>query len=183
MAAVAALRGLKDVALRTIDNLASELYELNQKIWKKPELGYQEKYAHEVLTKFLSDKGFEVTPHHTLDTAFRAASGRCTRRVVGFICEYDALPGIGHACGHNLIAEVGVGAALGKLKPPTLHYVTIVGCASEMKTYLEPFDVVFEITLDLRVVIVVVVFFNGSRYILSPQFDFKAFRLHCIHLN
>lgn len=52
-----------------------------------------------------------------------------------------------------------------------------------MKTYLEPFDVVFEITLDLRVVIVVVVFFNGSRYILSPQFDFKAFRLHCIHLN
>lgn len=124
MAAVAALRGLKDVALRTIDNLASELYELNQKIWKKPELGYQEKYAHEVLTKFLSDKGFEVTPHHTLDTAFRAASGRCTRRVVGFICEYDALPGIGHACGHNLIAEVGVGAALGKLKPPTLHYVT-----------------------------------------------------------
>ena len=55
-----------------------------------------------------------------------------------------------------------------------------------MKTYLEPFDVVFEIALDLRVVIVVVVFlffFNGSRYILSPQFDFKAFRLHCIHLN
>ena len=60
------------------------------------------------------DKGFEVTKHYTLETAFRASSGSCGKRVVGLICEYDALPGIGHACGHNLIAEVGVGAALGK---------------------------------------------------------------------
>ena len=115
MAAIGAvLRSLKDVALRAIDNFAPELYELNQKIWKNPELGYGEKYAHEVLTTFFNDKGFEVTRHHTLDTAFRASSGRCKTRVVGLICEYDALPSIGHGCGHNLIAEVGVGAALGK---------------------------------------------------------------------
>ena len=108
------LRGLKEIALRTIDNFAPELFQLNQKIWRNPELGYEEKYAHELLTTFFSDKGFEVTKHHTLDTAFRASSGLGKRRVVGLICEYDALPGIGHACGHNLIAEVGVGAALGK---------------------------------------------------------------------
>ena len=114
MAAV--LRGLKEVALRTIDNFAPELYNLNQKIWRNPELGYGEKYAHELLTAYFSEKGFDVTQHHTLDTAFRAASGRSKRRVVALVCEYDALPGIGHGCGHNLIAEVGVGAALGKLK-------------------------------------------------------------------
>ena len=112
MAAV--LRNLKEVTLRAIDGFAPELYKLNQNIWRKPELGYQEKYAHEVLTTFFEEKGFEVTKRYTLDTAFRASSGLCERRVVGLICEYDALPGIGHACGHNLIAEVGVGAALGK---------------------------------------------------------------------
>ena len=114
MAAV--LRNLKEVALRAIDGFAPELYQLNQKIWRKPELGYQEKYAHEVLTTFLKEKGFEVTRQYTLDTAFRASSGLRGKRVVGLICEYDALPGIGHACGHNLIAEVGVGAALGEYK-------------------------------------------------------------------
>lgn len=112
MAAV--LRSLKEVALRTIDKFAPELYQLNQKIWKKPELGYGEKCAHELLTTFFSEKGFDVTKHYTLGTAFRASSGLCERRVVGLVCEYDALPGIGHGCGHNLIAEVGVGAALGK---------------------------------------------------------------------
>ncbi len=112
MAAV--LRSLKQVALRTIDKFAPELYQLNQKIWRKPELGYGEKYAHEFLTAFFDEKGFDVTKQHTLDTAFRASSGRSERRVVGLVCEYDALPGIGHACGHNLIAEIGVGAALGK---------------------------------------------------------------------
>ena len=114
MAAGGVLRNLKDVALRAIDSLAPELFQLNQKIWRTPELGYQEKYAHELLTTFFKEKGFEVTKQYTLDTAFRAASGHCGRRVVGLICEYDALPGIGHACGHNLITEVGVGAALGK---------------------------------------------------------------------
>ncbi|CAH3149965.1 unnamed protein product [Porites evermanni] len=113
MAAAGILRNLKDVALRTIEGFAPELYQLNQQIWRKPELCYQEKYAHEVLTTFFKDKGFEVTKHYTLETAFRASSGSCGKRVVGLICEYDALPGIGHACGHNLIAEVGVGAALG----------------------------------------------------------------------
>lgn len=109
----ARLRNLKKVALRAIERYSAELYQLNQKIWKTPELGYQEKYAHEVLTTFFEEKGFEVTREYTIDTAFRASSGGCSRRIVGLICEYDALPGIGHACGHNLIAEVGVGAALG----------------------------------------------------------------------
>ena len=108
------LEDLKIIASQTIDNFSPELYELNQKIWKTPELGFQEINAHEQLTRFLEKKGFNVTRHYTLGTAFRASTGDCTKRTVGVICEYDALPDIGHACGHNLIAEAGVGAAVGK---------------------------------------------------------------------
>ncbi|NEE58514.1 M20 family metallopeptidase, partial [Streptomyces sp. SID8455] len=63
--------------------------------------------------ELLAAHGFEVTaPAHGLETAFRATigSGPVT---VAIACEYDALPGLGHACGHNLIAAAGVGAALG----------------------------------------------------------------------
>ncbi|NEE13925.1 M20 family metallopeptidase, partial [Streptomyces sp. SID7499] len=63
--------------------------------------------------QLLAAHGFEVTaPAHGLDTAFRATAGSGPV-TVAIACEYDALPGLGHACGHNLIAAAGVGAALG----------------------------------------------------------------------
>ena len=60
-------------------------------------------------------KGFAVSSDiGDLKTAFRAVyNGDLKRPRVGIICEYDALPEINHACGHNLIAEAGVAAALG----------------------------------------------------------------------
>lgn len=66
------------------------------------------------MTGFVSSHGFKVTPHYLgLETAFRAEYqvGK-GGRTIGFNSEMDALPGIGHACGHNLIAIVGVGAAI-----------------------------------------------------------------------
>ena len=106
---------LKQKAVEAIDQYACDLRELSKKILEHPELCYEEKYAHDVLTKFLEGKGFNVTRHYTgLDTAFRAASTEGTGLKVGFICEYDALPGVGHACGHNLIAEAGAAAGIGK---------------------------------------------------------------------
>lgn len=72
------------------------------------------RYAHDTLTEFMSTRGFEVTPHYLdIDTAWRAELqfGK-GGRTVGFNSEMDALPGIGHACGHNLIAVIGVGCAL-----------------------------------------------------------------------
>ena len=110
---------LKKLASQAIDRISSQLYELNQKIWNNPELSFKEKFAHEELTGFLEHQGFQVTRHHTLETAFRATSGAaCKGRNIGVICEYDALPGIGHACGHNLIASAGAGAAVGKSIDP-----------------------------------------------------------------
>ena len=106
---------LKKTAGEAIDNLAEELFGLNQEIWKKPELLFKEKHAHDTLTNFLEEKGFKVSRHYTLDTAFRAVSGECDEGLtVGVMCEYDALPAVGHACGHNLIAEAGVAAGIGE---------------------------------------------------------------------
>ena len=113
---------LKQKAQETIDQLSAELYSLNQRILKNPELSFKETYAHGQLTEFFAANGFDVTPHYTLDTAFRAETGEDGGLKVGLICEYDALPEVGHACGHNLIAESGVAAALGKLGHHTEDY-------------------------------------------------------------
>ena len=106
---------LKQKAKEAIDVYSSELYDLNKSIWKNPELCFKETHAHDRLTEFLAARGFHVTPHYTLDTAFRAECGEDGGLTVGLISEYDALPEVGHACGHNMIAESGVAAALGEL--------------------------------------------------------------------
>ena len=102
-----------------IDEQSADLHELSMKIWKKPELKFEETFAHGLLTETLTKHGFEVTPEYTLPTAFRASyelkSDGGKGLTAGIICEYDALPDIGHACGHNLIAEAGIAASLGLL--------------------------------------------------------------------
>ena len=75
-------------------------------------IDYNEHHAHELLTNHLEGQGFTVERKYHLETAFRATVGSGSPHVA-VLCEYDALPGIGHACGHNLIAEVGVAAGLG----------------------------------------------------------------------
>ena len=74
--------------------------------------GLEEQKAHDFLCDFLEKHGFEVERHYLLDTAFRATYRNGTGPHVAVLCEYDALPEIGHACGHNLIAEAGAGAGL-----------------------------------------------------------------------
>ncbi|KAI9464439.1 hypothetical protein BJY52DRAFT_1249053 [Lactarius psammicola] len=105
-------------AMRTIEDtlreLEPELRKLSLDIHDHPELRFEERYAHDRLTEFMSSRGFTVTRHYLgLTTAWRAEFKRGVRgRIVGVNAEMDALPGIGHACGHNLIAMAGVGIAL-----------------------------------------------------------------------
>ena len=95
-----------------IDSIAPELIELSHSIHSQPELAYEEHFAHECLTKTLSEKGLEVEKGaYELDTAFEANAGS-SGPIIALLCEYDALPGIGHACGHNIIAAAGIGAGL-----------------------------------------------------------------------
>ncbi|RUS14691.1 hypothetical protein BC937DRAFT_93474, partial [Endogone sp. FLAS-F59071] len=97
-----------------IENISPRLREISLKIHADPELGEVEYHAHDLLTAYLEDLGFTVTRHaYDIPTAFLAEFSMGSGRRVGFCSEYDALPGIGHACGHNLIAISGVAAAVG----------------------------------------------------------------------
>ena len=104
---------LKFVACEAIDSEEKILRDLSIKLWNNPELGFEEKYAHDLLASYLRTKGFLVDAHTPLETSFIAKMGDKGGINIGFLCEYDALPGIGHACGHNLIAEAGIAAAIG----------------------------------------------------------------------
>ncbi|XP_053501825.1 peptidase M20 domain-containing protein 2-like isoform X2 [Ictalurus furcatus] len=114
------LRVLKQQVCCSIDEAKDKLHGLGDAIWNHPELAYEERQAHDTLVRFFTqEKGWSVEAHYKLETAFQAtwgpvggADGESVVNV-GFLCEYDALPAIGHACGHNLIAECGAAAAVG----------------------------------------------------------------------
>lgn len=107
--------GLKARAITEIEKHSLELSKVSDQIWSNPELCLAEYKAHALLSEFLENKGFRVDRSYLgIQTAFRASFGDSnTGPNICVICEYDALPEIGHACGHNLIAEAGLAAALG----------------------------------------------------------------------
>jgi amidohydrolase len=89
-----------------------DLIELSHAIHAEPELAFAEYRSTAKAQVLVAERGFEITaPVGGLDTAFRADFGSGPL-VVGVCAEYDALPGIGHACGHNIIAASAVGTAL-----------------------------------------------------------------------
>lgn len=92
---------------------ADELWRISQFLHGNPELAFQEHAACAELVAVLSTAQFEVAQGIAdLPTAFRARWGTGASPRVALLLEYDALPGLGHACGHNLIATAGLGAAL-----------------------------------------------------------------------
>ena len=107
------MAGAKEAARAAIDASRGELTALSRRIHANPELGYEEEQASGWLEEALDAAGFAVEPGICgLPTAFRATKGSGPLHVV--VCaEYDALPGIGHACGHNVIAASAAGAGIG----------------------------------------------------------------------
>lgn len=98
-----------------IDSITDDLSSINTEIHSNPELGYEEVKAHDLLTSFMEkQEGWNVARSvGNISTAFMAIfNGNGDGPVVGFNAEYDALPGLGHACGHNLIATASLGGAL-----------------------------------------------------------------------
>ncbi|KAF5984167.1 amidohydrolase AmhX [Fusarium bulbicola] len=109
----------------TLDALNSAFQEVNLSIHSHPELAYQEVFAHDKLADFLEHQGFHVKRHAWgLDTAFEATFGSGGRQVV-FCAEYDALPGVGHGCGHNLIATSSLAAFVSAAR--ALHMTKLPG--------------------------------------------------------
>jgi amidohydrolase len=98
---------------RHVDELAEELRAVARDLHARPELCYQERYAAARLAGCLEAHGLAVERGAGgVETALRARFGRGGGARVAILAEYDALPEIGHACGHNLIAAGALGAAL-----------------------------------------------------------------------
>jgi amidohydrolase len=103
---------LKDSVATQVDRNRHQLSELARNIHDNPELGFQEVKAVTWLTRFLEENDFSVKRGICrLPTAFRASYGN-GHPAIAFIAEYDALPGIGHACGHNISGTISAGAAV-----------------------------------------------------------------------
>ncbi len=107
-------RSLLEAIRTNTEELFSELVSISRTLNRHPELGLQEKSACSLLAKFLRAHGFSVeTGLAGLPTSFRAeAPSDPSLPAFAFLAEYDALPGIGHGCGHNLIAASAVGAGV-----------------------------------------------------------------------
>jgi amidohydrolase len=103
---------LKLEARQSIESHKQQLVQLSLNIHDNPELGFKEEKAAAWLTGYLEDNGFQVERGIAgLATAFRAIYGR-ENPVIALLAEYDALPKIGHGCGHNIIGVSAVGAGI-----------------------------------------------------------------------
>lgn len=105
----------KQKIVETVEAAREDLLKLSKNIHDNPELGFEEFKAVEFISETLEKHGFSVEKGYGgLPTSFRAdAKGNGDGPTVAFLAEYDALNGIGHGCGHNLIATCAVGAFLG----------------------------------------------------------------------
>lgn len=105
----------KQKIMKTVDQAADALIALSKNIHQNPELGFEEFKAQQFICETLEQYGFQTQKGYGgLPTSFRAdMKGKSDGPTVAFLAEYDALNGIGHGCGHNLIAACSVGAFLG----------------------------------------------------------------------
>jgi amidohydrolase len=109
----------RDIIANETDRLRTQLDTVCLHIHSHPELCYEETVAHETICNFLEDNGFCVTRHaYGLSTCFEAEIGTGGQPII-YCAEYDALPVIGHACGHNLIALSSITAFVTAAKAAT----------------------------------------------------------------
>ncbi len=119
--------------LRNVELLSDKLKDIHSTIHNNPELSLQEFKASELLCDFLLDEGFKVKREAAgIKTAFRADAGKNgSHPRPAIVVEYDALPGIGHACGHSIIAAAGVGAGAALHRAYPNLPVSVIGTPAE----------------------------------------------------
>lgn len=100
------------LAIQAIDDAKPELLSISHDIHRYAETAFQEFQSAKRLREALAAHGFKLRDVEGLETAFIAEIGS-GHPVIAFMAEYDALTGMGHACGHNIIASAAVGAAMG----------------------------------------------------------------------
>ncbi|MBC8463252.1 amidohydrolase, partial [Candidatus Bathyarchaeota archaeon] len=103
----------KAIASKLIEDYTEDIVRISKRIHTEPELGHKEIKASKLLVEELEKHCFDVKLGVAgMNTAFIARKGSGNPKI-GILAEYDCLPGIGHACGHNLIAASAFGAAVG----------------------------------------------------------------------
>jgi amidohydrolase len=124
----------KEAIVAVIDEIASEWKALSLRIHDHPEVGLQEERASMWLAEALVRHGFTVKKNvGKLPTAFVGRAGRATARPsIAFLAEYDALPGLGHACSHNLICSAACLGAIGIARAANdSAQIRVIGCPAE----------------------------------------------------
>lgn len=125
----------KDKAVGYVDEIGEKLIEISDEIHRNPELAFEEVIASKLLADELKKAGFDVEHGVAgMETAIVGVHPEKSKGpTIAILGEYDALPEIGHACGHNLIAAAGLGAslALGSMKKDLLGKLIFMGTPAE----------------------------------------------------
>lgn len=126
---------MKNQLNEIMDGIITDLWKISDHLYENPELGDQEFESMELLTGYLAKHGFDIEKGIVdRPTAFKAQfdSGKPGPHIA-YLAEYDALPGVGHGCGHNLIGTMstGAGIAVSKLLEETGGKVTVFGTPAE----------------------------------------------------
>jgi amidohydrolase len=123
---------LKATVCRHVDEIAADIVELSHAVHRFAEPAFAEERSAAAVADLAARHGLRLSrPVAGLPTAFVAESGR-RGPIAAVFCEYDALPGLGHACGHNIIAAAGVGAAVALHRLGTeLGRVRLIGSPAE----------------------------------------------------
>ena len=112
------MQEIKNQIIDALEALRPELLEMSHDIHDHPELGFEEYHAISLIRAQLEKHHFAITDNFCgMETALKATFvGKGDGPHIAFLAEYDALPGVGHGCGHNVIATCAVGAAIGLSK-------------------------------------------------------------------
>ena len=124
----------KKQIISEIDHQSEKLWEISTTLFNEPEIAFKEYKASYLLKESLKSAGYTIESGiGGLDTAFRATLGDNSNPRIAILAEYDALVGLGHACGHNLIAAAAIGAGIGlaSLNPKLAGQIQVIGTPAE----------------------------------------------------
>ncbi len=127
---------IREVVCGYVENIKPKLENIVLALYGRPEPSGMEEKSSLLLMNVLEEEGFEIDyPVCEIPYSFKASYGT-SGPTVGYVCEYDAIPGIGHGCGHNLSSAINIGAAIG-LKRAISEIggrIVVVGCPAEEDT-------------------------------------------------
>ena len=132
---------LENKLRKIVDALAPALVELSHDLSAHPEVALGEYRTRDVLSEFLHRYGFDLQKGvGGLKTSFVANTGKARHPAIAYIAEMDALPNLGHACGHNVNSAISVGAAaaLAKVAGPDAARIAVIGTPAEETGYGKP---------------------------------------------